>query len=119
MNRLALLLLLIAGCRIDFGNLPSPSPPQATITDAARSGFVVYKASLANAFDTLASEVEQGAIEDDEDLANRMEELTKAARIEAFKLFRESWNAEAGPDSEWEYKQRAKLCREAAEGFRK
>ena len=119
MNRLAFLLILVAGCRIDFGNLPTPSPPQAPITETARSGFVAYKTSLASAFDTLASEIEQGAIEDDEDLANRMEELTKAARIEAFKSFRESWNTEAGPDSEWEYKQRARLCREAAEGFRK
>lgn len=117
MNRLAFALLLVAGCKVNF-DPPIVNPPAASITEAAKGGFVAYRLGLSSAFETLASEIEQGAIEDDEDLANRMEELTKEARIKAFEPFRDAWNKEAGPDSEWEYNQRADLCRQAAKGFK-
>jgi hypothetical protein len=117
MNRLAFLLLLVAGCKVNF-DPPIVNPPATSISQAASDGFTAYRLGLSSAFNTLASEIEQGAIEDDEDLANRMEELTKEARLKAFEPFREEWNKQAGPDSEWEHQQRAMLCREAAKGFR-
>jgi len=61
--------------------------------------------------------LEQGGIEDDEDLANRMEELTKTARLGSFESFRQSWAKAAGADSPWDHKQRAAICRDTARGF--
>lgn len=117
MNRLALLLLL-AGCGpISIGPVKPVAPVVETLEQAAASSLAVYHQRLSAAFETLAQEIEQGGIEDDEDLANRMEELTKSARLGSFEAFRKSWAKAAGADSPWEHKQRASICRETARGF--
>jgi hypothetical protein len=116
---LPVILLLLIGCGPIGGGhvLPVKPLPVETIEQAAESSLRVYHERLASAFETLASEIEQGGIEDDEDLANRMEELTKAARLGSFEAFRASWAKQAGADSPWESKQRAAICRETARGF--
>jgi len=116
---LPLVLLLVVGCGpINIGPLKPVKPlPVETIEQAAASSLRVYHERLASAFETLASEIEQGGIEDDEDLANRMEELTKTARLGSFEAFRAAWAKQAGADSPWESRQRAAICRETARGF--
>ena len=118
----ALILLCVVGCGpINVG--PSkPNPPHPilrveTIEQSAASSLRLYHERLAAAFETLAQEIEQGGIEDDDDLANRMEELTKTARVGSFEAFRQSWAKHAGADSPWDHKQRASICRETARGF--
>jgi hypothetical protein len=116
---LPLILLLLVGCGPIGGGhaLPVKPLPVETVEQAAASSLRVYHERLASAFESLAKEIEQGGIEDDEDLANRMEELTKAARLGSFEAFRQSWAKQAGADSPWESKQRAAICRETARGF--
>jgi len=119
-----LLLLLVVGCGpLNVGPTKPVKPkpvkplPVETIEQAAASSLAKYHERLASAFETLASEIEQGGIEDDEDLANRMEELTKTARLGSFEAFRTAWAKAAGADSPWESRQRAAICRETARGF--
>jgi len=116
---LPLILLLVIGCGPIGGGhvLPVKPLPVETIEQAAASSLRVYHERLASAFETLAGEIEQGGIEDDEDLANRMEELTKTARLGSFESFRQSWAKAAGADSPWDHKQRAAICRDTARGF--
>lgn len=122
MKCLPILLLLVVGCGpIGVGPTKPVKPvkplPVETVEQAAASSLRLYHERLAAAFTTLASEIEQGGIEDDEDLANRMEELTKVARLGSFESFRQSWAKAAGADSPWDHKQRASICRETARGF--
>ena len=119
MKCLPLILLLVVGCGpIGGGHVRPVKPaPVETVEQAASSSLRLYHERLAAAFETLASEIEQGGIEDDEDLANRMEELTKVARLGSFEAFRQSWAKAAGADSPWDNKQRASICRETARGF--
>ena len=114
-----LLLLLVVGCGPIGGGrvLPIKPAPIETIEQAAASSLRLYHERLATAFEALAKEIEQGGIEDDEDLANRMEELTKAARLGSFESFRAAWAKAAGADSPWESRQRAAICRDTARGF--
>lgn len=114
-----ILLLLTIGCGpINVGpSKPIKPAPVETIEQAAASSLRLYHERLAAAFTSLAGEIEQGGIEDDEDLANRMEELTKTARLGSFEAFRQSWAKAAGADSPWDNKQRASICRETARGF--
>jgi hypothetical protein len=116
---LPLILLLVFGCGpIGVGPANPVKPAKVeTIEQAAASSLRVYHEQLASAFETIAKEIEQGGIEDDEDLANRMEELTKTARLGSFEAFRTAWAKVAGADSPWESKQRAAICRETARGF--
>ena len=112
------LLLLLAGCGpISIGPVRPVAPVAETLEQSAASSLSLYHQRLSAAFETLATEIEQGGIEDDEDLANRMEELTKTARLGSFESFRKSWAKSAGADSPWEHKQRAEICRETARGF--
>ena len=113
------LLLLVVGCGpIGVGPTKPVKPlPVETIEQAAASSLRLYHERLAAAFTTLADEIEQGGIEDDEDLANRMEDLTKTARLGSFDAFRQSWAKAAGADSPWDHTQRAAICRETARGF--
>ena len=117
----SLLLLLVLGCgQVNVGPTKPVKPtPVETIEQAAASSLATYHERLAAAFETLAQEIEQGGVEDDEDLANRMEELTKTARLGSFEAFRQAWAKQAGADSPWEYKQRAAICRETARGFKR
>ena len=119
MKLLPVILMLTIGCgQINVGpTKPIKPSPVETIEQAAASSLRLYHERLASAFETLAKEIEQGGIEDDEDLANRMEELTKAARLGSFESFRAAWAKQAGADSPWEAKQRAAICRETARGF--
>lgn len=119
MKLLPVILLILIGCGpIGVGPTKPVTPlPVETIEQASASSLRLYHERLASAFETLAKEIEQGGIEDDEDLANRMEELTKVARIGSFEAFRQSWAKQAGADSPWEAKQRAAICRETARGF--
>ena len=119
MKCLPLILLLVVGCGpIGGGHVRPVKPaPVETVEQAASSSLRLYHERLAAAFETLASEIEQGGIEDDEDLANRMEELTKVARLGSFEAVRQSWAKAAGADSPWDNKQRASICRETARGF--
>jgi len=112
-------LMLTIGCgSVNVGPSKPVKPlPTETIEQAAASSIATYHERIAAAFETLAQEIEQGGIEDDEDLANRMEELTKAARVGSFEAFRAAWAKQAGADSPWESKQRAAICRETARGF--
>lgn len=114
-----ILLMLVIGCgQINVGpSKPVKPAPVETIEQAAAASLATYHDRLAAAFETLAQEIEQGGIEDDEDLANRMEELTKAARLGSFEAFRQSWAKAAGADSPWNHNQRASICRETARGF--
>jgi hypothetical protein len=116
---LPVILLLLIGCGPIGGGhvLPVKPLPVETIEQAAASSLLLYHERLAAAFETLAAEIEQGGIEDDEDLANRMEELTKTARVGSFEAFRQAWAKSAGSDSPWDHKQRAAICRETARGF--
>ena len=119
MKCLPLIILLVVGCG-PIGTGPTkPIKPALveTIEQAAASSLRLYHERLAAAFEALAGEIEQGGIEDDEDLANRMEELTKTARLGSFEAFRAAWAKAAGADSPWEQKQRASICRETARGF--
>ena len=119
MKCLPILLLLVVGCGpINGGHvLPVKPLPVETVEQAAASSLRLYRERLAAAFETLAAEIEQGGIEDDEDLANRMEELTKTARLGSFEAFRQSWAKQAGADSPWDHTQRAAICRDTARGF--
>lgn len=121
MKWLPLILLLLIGCGPIGGGhvLPVRPAPVETIEQAAASSLRLYHERLASAFETLAGEIEQGGIEDDEDLANRMEELTKTARLGSFEAFRAAWAKQAGADLPWESKQRAAICRETARGFKR
>jgi len=116
---LPLILLLLVGCGpIGGGHVMPVKPlPVETIEQAAASSLRVYHERLASAFETLAGEIEQGGIEDDEDLANRMEELTKTARLGSFTAFRAAWAKQAGVSTEWDAGERAERCRETARGF--
>ena len=113
------ILLLVVGCGpISVGPTKPVKPDSVeTIEQAAASSLRLYHERLASAFTSLAGEIEQGGIEDDEDLANRMEELTKVARLGSFEAFRAAWAKQAGADSPWDHKQRAAICRETARGF--
>lgn len=107
-----------SGCGpISIGPVKPPAPIVATVEQAASASLRAYHTALSAAFETLASEIEQGGIEDDEDLASRMEELTKTARLGSFEAFRQSWAKAAGAESPWDDKQRAAICRETARGF--
>jgi hypothetical protein len=116
---LPLILLLVVGCGpINGGHVQPVKPSQAeTVEQAAASSLRLYHERLAAAFTTLAAEIEQGGIEDDEDLANHMEDLTKTARLGSFEAFRAAWAKQAGADSPWDNKQRAAICRDTARGF--
>lgn len=114
----AVLLCCVVGCG-PLVTPVAPITPSASVEYAAAASLALYHERLAAAFETLAQEIEQGGIEDDEDLANRMEELTKTARLGSFEAFRQSWAKYAGADSPWDYRQRADICRETARGFRK
>ena len=117
MKCLPLILLLVVGCGPIGGGhvLPVKPLPVETVEQAAASSLRLYHERLAAAFETLAGEIEQGGIEDDEDLANRMEELTKVARLGSFEAFRAAWAKAAGADSPWEQKQRACSIRQMKE----
>lgn len=119
MRLLPLVLLLVIGCGpINIGPSKPVKPlPVETIEQAAASSLRVYHERLASAFETLAKEIEQGGIEDDEDLANRMEELTKTARLGSFEAFRTAWATQAGLVTEWDAGERAERCRDTARGF--
>ena len=119
MNRLPLILMLVVGCGPIGGGhvLPVKPAPIETIEQAAASSLRLYHERLASAFETLASEIEQGGIEDDEDLANRMEELTKKARLGSFESFRTAWAKQAGVSTEWDASERAERCRDTARGL--
>ena len=119
MKCLPLILLLVVGCGPIGGGPTKPVKPLPveTVEQAAASSLRLYHERLAAAFETLAGEIEQGGIEDDEDLANRMEELTKTARLGSFEAFRAAWAKAAGADSPWDHKQRAAICRDTARGF--
>ena len=119
MKLLPLILLLVVGCGpIGVGPTKPVKPaPVETIERAAASSLRLYHKRLASAFETLASEIEQGGIEDDEDLANRMEELTKTARLGSFEAFRSAWAKQAGVSTEWDAGEREERCRDTARGF--
>ena len=114
MKCLPLILLLVVGCGPIGGGhvLPVKPLPVETVEQAAASSLRLYHERLAAAFETLA-----GGIEDDEDLANRMEELTKTARLGSFEAFRAAWAKQAGFSTEWDASERAERCRETARGF--
>ena len=116
------ILLLVVGCGpINVGPTKpiNPTPVVETIEQAAVSSLRLYHERLADAFETLAGEIEQGGIEDDEDLANRMEELTKVARLGSFEAFRVAWAKQAGLVTEWDAGERAERCRDTARGFKR
>ena len=115
------ILLLVVGCGpIGVGPTKPIKPALVeTIEQAAASSLRLYHERLAAAFEALASEIEQGGIEDDEDLANRMEELTKTARLGSFEAFRQSWAKQSGVSTEWDADERAERCRETARGFKR
>ena len=115
------LLLLVVGCGpIGVGPTKPVKPlPVETVEQAAASSLRLYHERLAAAFETLAGEIEQGGIEDDEDLANRMEELTKVARLGSFEAFRAAWAKQAGLVTEWDAGERAERCRDTARGFKR
>ena len=119
MKFLPLILLLVVGCGpIGVGpSKPVKPAPVETIEQAAASSLRLYHERLASAFTTLAGEIEQGGIEDDEDLANRMEEITKTARLGSFESFRAAWAKQAGVSTEWDASERAERCRDTARGF--
>lgn len=119
MKLLPLVLILLVGCGpINIGPTKPVKPlPVETIEQAAASSLRLYHERLASAFETLAAEIEQGGIEDDEDLANRMEELTKTARLGSFEAFRAAWAKQAGLVTEWDASERAERCRDTARGF--
>ena len=122
MKLLPLILLLVVGCGPINGVGPSKPVkplPVETIEQAAASSLRLYHERLAAAFETLAGEIEQGGIEDDEDLANRMEELTKTARLGSFEAFRVAWAKQAGLVTEWDAGERAERCRDTARGFKR
>ena len=119
MKFLPLILLLVVGCGpIGVGPTKPIKPALVeTIEQAAASSLRLYHERLSAAFTTLASEIEQGGIEDDEDLANRMEEITKTARLGSFESFRQAWAKQAGVSTEWDESERAERCRDTARGF--
>ena len=119
MKLLPLILLLVVGCGPIGGGrvLPFKPLPVETIEQAAASSLRLYHERLASAFETLSKEIEQGGIEDDEDLANRMEELTKVARLGSFESFRAAWAKQAAIVTEWDANERAERCRDTARGF--
>ena len=119
MKRLApFLLLLIAGCGpISIGPVKPVAPVVETLEQSAASSFSAYHQRLAAAFGTLAAEIKTKKITSDEQLADRMEELTKSERIESFSPFRTAWSKQAGLVIEWDENERAERCLETERGF--
>ena len=112
--------LCVSGCgplSTDPASPVKPVAPVESIEPAAAKSLATYHAKLAEAFVDLADEIEAGKIEDDEDLADRMEELTKTARLGSFEAFRQAWAKQAELSEEWDTKERAERCRETAKGF--
>ena len=119
MKFLPLILLLVVGCGpINGGHVSPVKPaPVETIEQAADSSFVAYRQRLAAVFGVLAREIKAKKITSDEQLADRMEELTKTERIESFAPFRAAWSKQAVRVTEWDEDERAERCLETERGF--
>lgn len=109
-----LLAYLVLGDR----ERPEPGPtPDAGIADVSEAAMRGYSGTLADVFDSLAADLKAGRFSSDVAFGEAMDERSKQVRVDAFKPFREAW-AKGQPEA-WDAAFDAKLCEEAAKGFRR